>query len=1135
MWRDVSQLAGRSLRERKDLFTLTQERPKAIEIFYSYAHEDEWLRQELDKHLSSLKRQGLISVWHDRDIDAGTDWEHEVISHLNTAHLILLLISPDFIASEYCYGVEMARAIKRHEAGNACVIPLILRPTDWQGTPFGTLTCLPDPAIAVTSWPNRDEAFVNIIEGIRKALRTLRSVSSDRIAAPSPLWNIPYRRNPFFTGREDFLLRLRQTLTSAQKAALTQPQAISGLGGIGKTQMAVEYAYRYRESYQDVFWVEAETREEIVSGFVAIANLLRLPEKENPDQRLLITAVKRWLETHTDWLLVLDNADELAITADFLPAFHHGHILLTTRAQVMGEIAQGVIVEKMSSDEGASLLLRRAKMADTASTQEQAIAKKIAGMLDGLPLALDQAGAYIEETKCSLPEYMSIFQQQQRVLLGHRGGLAPTYPKSVATTWSLSFQKVERADHAAADLLRLCAFLAPDAIPREIIADGVAGFQRVRIAASNPLTLNAAIGELLKYSLVRRNPDQTLTIHRLVQAVLKEDMKKNIQRVWAKRAVVAVNRVFPDAVVEEWPRCESYLVQAQACAVLIGQYHIVSAEAARLLYQAGRYLHDRASYQQAEAFYKQALAIYKKAEGAEHAPVAMVLHEYGRLLHDQGQYKQAEPLYQQALAIRERALGSQHPLTAQTLNLLGKIYHDQGHYDQAEPLYLQTLAIWEQQLGPLDSKTALILNSLARLYRAQGRYEQAETYYRRSLTIREHTLGAQHLDTAQSLTNFGSFCRALGRYDEAEPLIRRALGIRELVLGPEHPITATTLDALGRLYHEQGRYEEAEPLYRRALAIREKLLGDPHLHTAVTLHNLAGLCSDQGRYEEAEPLYQRALAIREQVVGPQHPDTIRVLQDLTALRQKLSGQQKSTHLLVNREKFQESMQRNAETSYGLTLTIGLPFPDDICLRIKDIQNRLERLSPEKFAWYQREQLHATVVAPLRGRYRETPPLQRDELPTDLEGFVRDVNALFNSVQPFRLKLAHVTITEDGLVVVAGNATIEKSAFHLPGYAELDQPKHPHGGWYVTIGAVRTTELFASEEEQHTFERDFEFMRNRTIGRTTIAHVWLVHYAHRTLSRIMGKALFTLGGANAWEAEQLLETLSVGERNVREKQ
>jgi hypothetical protein len=190
----------------------------------------------------------------------------------------------------------------------------------------------------------------------------------------------------------------------------------------------------------------------------------------------------------------------------------------------MGEIAQGVIIEKMSDDEGALLLLRRAKVAN-ATTVEKTIAKKISEALDGLPLALDQAGAYLEETKCSVADYLNIYQRRQSVLLGRRGGLAPTHPQSVAATWSLSFQKIERADPAAADLLRLCAFFAPDAIPNEVIIDGTTDLNRVfRSIASDPLRLNAAIGELLKYSLIRRNPDQTLTVHRLVQAVLKEDM-----------------------------------------------------------------------------------------------------------------------------------------------------------------------------------------------------------------------------------------------------------------------------------------------------------------------------------------------------------------------------------------------------------------------------------------------------------------------------------------------------------------------------------------------------------------------------------------------------------------------------------
>jgi hypothetical protein len=480
-----------------DLFTLTS---KAIEIFYAYAHEDEPLRKELDKHLSLLKRQGLISAWYDHEINAGANWELAMSIHLNAARVILLLISPDFIASDYCYSSEMMQAMKLHETGNTCVIPLLMRPTVWQGAPFSKLRSLTDNVTAVTSWQNRDEAFVNITQGITNVIEALMPISPGLSPTATQHWNVPYKRNPFFTGREEFLLHLRKTLISAQKAALTQPQAISGLGGIGKTQMAVEYSYRYRDSYQYVFWVESETREEIISGFVAIANLLRLPEMDNPDQRLVIVAIKRWLETHTDWLLILDNADDLAMVADFLPGTNNGHALLTTRAQVMGEIAQGVIIEKMSDDEGALLLLRRAKVAN-ATTVEKTIAKKISEALDGLPLALDQAGAYMEETKCSVADYLNIYQRRQSVLLGRRGGLAPTHPQSVAATWSLSFQKIERADPAAADLLRLCAFFASD-----------------------PLRLNAAIGELLKYSLIRRNPDQTLTVHRLVQAVLKEDM-----------------------------------------------------------------------------------------------------------------------------------------------------------------------------------------------------------------------------------------------------------------------------------------------------------------------------------------------------------------------------------------------------------------------------------------------------------------------------------------------------------------------------------------------------------------------------------------------------------------------------------
>src|SRR5260221_11462403 len=222
----------------------------ALNIFFSYAHEDEKLREELEKQLSILRWQGLITEWHDRDIHAGTEWEHEINVHLDTAQIILLLISPDFLASHYCYSIEMTRALERHTAGEARVIPIILRPVEWEGAPFSKLQVLPTDAQPVTSWSDRDAALLNVIKGIRKAVDDLNiqrvkpqtsspstASTSATMTAPSPPWNVLPHRNPFFTGREAILTVLHTMFTSKGAATTAQPQAISGLGGIGKTQI----------------------------------------------------------------------------------------------------------------------------------------------------------------------------------------------------------------------------------------------------------------------------------------------------------------------------------------------------------------------------------------------------------------------------------------------------------------------------------------------------------------------------------------------------------------------------------------------------------------------------------------------------------------------------------------------------------------------------------------------------------------------------------------------------------------------------------------------------------------------------------------------------------------------------------
>jgi len=549
------------------------------------------------------------------------------------------------------------------------------------------------------------------------------SFSPEQLHKEKTIWTVPYSRNLFFTGRERPLASLHDNFTTSRAAVLTQAQAISGLGGIGKTQTAVEYAYRYREEYRFVLWANATTRETLIADFVTLAGVLDLPEKNEQDQNIIVAAVKRWLAQHDGWLLILDNADDLAMARDYVPTGGKGHILLTTRAQAAGAMARSIEVEKMDQEEGTVLLLRRARVLPENVPLEQAPevdrrnARTIVSEMDGLPLALDQAGAYIEETGCSVATYLDIYRKRRAELLQRRGGLKPDHPLPVAGTWSLSFQKVEAANQAAADLLRLCAFLAPDAIPEELITAGESDLgQNLQSLAEDPLKLQDAIGGLRKYSLVRRNPDQTLTIHRLVQEVLKASMNDETRRSWAERVVRAVNQAFPGEVsVVTWPQCKRYLPHAQACADLISEYALAFPEAALLLNQAAFYLYEHALYAQAEPLYQRALAIREKRLGPEHPHTAQSLNNLALLYKTQGKYEQAEPLYQRALAIREKGLSPEHPNTAQSLNNLAVLYYAQGEYEQAEPLLQRALAIRKKWLGPEHPNTATVRENYQRL------------------------------------------------------------------------------------------------------------------------------------------------------------------------------------------------------------------------------------------------------------------------------------------------------------------------------------------------------------------------------------------------------------------------------------
>jgi tetratricopeptide (TPR) repeat protein len=699
------------------------------------------------------------------------------------------------------------------------------------------------------------------------------------------LWNVPFARNPFFTGRDELLERLHTQLQTTQTAAVSQPQAVSGLGGIGKTQLAIEYAYRYASEYQAMLWARADTTEALNTSYTELARLLQLPQKDEREQEIIVQAVKGWFSTHPGWLLILDNADEPEVLTSFLPTKPAGHLLVTTRAADLTGLGMGfghsLAVETFSDELGALFLLHRSGLLPPDATLDQAEAearqraKAITQELGGLPLALDQAGAYMSKIGCGLVAYQERYRQHRAKLLRDRRN-KKEHPEPVATTWSLNFESVEKRNPAAADLLRFCAFLAPDDIPEELIITGAAELGSIlQDIASDPIQLDKAIGELLNYSLVRRNPEtKTLTIHRLVQAVLRESMDEQTRRTWAERTVRATNLAFPDVTdTEVWEQCERSLPHALACATFIEEYSFAFPEAASLLsYTAYCFGEDGedAHYAQAELLYQRALEIYKLL-GSEHPQIASILNDLASLYQDQDKYEQAELLFQRALAIREQQLGSEHPDTAISRYNLAALYVEQGKYEQAEQVLLHDLAIKEQQLGSEHPDTAISLNKLASLYQHQGKYTQAEQVLLRDLAITEQQLGSEHPDTAISLNKLASLYQHQGKYTQAEPLYRRALAIREQQLGPDHPHTAASLNNLASLYQDQGKYTQAEPLFIRYLEISEKLFGSEPLQIALIMNKLAGLYESQGKYAEADPLFDRVLAIFEQLMGSEHP------------------------------------------------------------------------------------------------------------------------------------------------------------------------------------------------------------------------------------------------------------------------
>jgi tetratricopeptide (TPR) repeat protein len=619
---------------------------------------------------------------------------------------------------------------------------------------------------------------------------------------PRPFIGVP-PRIASFTGRAEELDRLDAILMHDKAAAVTQAvgrAAVQGMGGVGKTSLAIEYAHRYRRLYAGVCWCPAETRAGLLSALATLGVTLGAVAPDEADvEKASKTALRRLNEQRATWLLIYDNVNEPEQVADLLPS-GGARVLITSRFSDWSELADEVALDVLPLEQAVVLLESRAGRSDASG------ARTLAEALGHLPLALDHAAAYCKRTQVRFSDYTAKASSLIATVPQGAG-----YPKSVAATFDLAIAQAVSQRAASEALMAFLAQCAPERIPM-LLVDGAIEDEGERLQA---------LVALAEVSLVKHDPfeDETeaVTVHRLVQMVaLARSEAKGMARAAADLVIARLMAIYPGdgySNPSSWHLCTQLMP------------HLFLQQAAGL---------------------------------DEHPKTAPdLLNRAGNYFHGRAVYPQAALLLREALSIREKQLGLDHPDTAQSLNNLAGLLRAQGDDAGARPLFERALAIREKVLGPEDHQTATSLNNLADLLRFQGDLAGARPVCERALAIREKVLGPEHPDTAISLSNLASLLQAQGDLAGAQPLYGRALAILEKALNSEHPNTNRGRRDLAVLLLASGEAADAFALGKTALAAHDKVLGPGHRWTKDSARVTADALDVLGRTEEAKALRGR--------------------------------------------------------------------------------------------------------------------------------------------------------------------------------------------------------------------------------------------------------------------------------------
>ncbi|KAI8930900.1 hypothetical protein NX059_011915 [Plenodomus lindquistii] len=731
-------------------------------------------------------------------------------------------------------------------------------------------------------------------------------------------WVMPLPRPRAFVGREMPLLQLSAHISSEDGQRL----AVYGLGGCGKTALALECAYRTREQQptRDIIWVPAFNRESFEQAYQEIATLLHIPNPGGKADIKELVKTRLSNERSGRWLMIVDNADDDSVLfgplqegdgakrlVDFLPRSSKGSIVFTTRTRAAAvKLAQSNVIalDKLNREEATDLLKTRLLSEHQQELQDEATVDEFLTMLAFFALAIVQAAAFMNTNGITLSGYISFFkssEQDATDLLSEEfedQGRYRDNKNPVATTLYISFEAIQEQNPLAAEYLSFMACVDSYDIPITMLP-----------AVGSKLEQTKAIGMLTAYAFIIERQEfeypqegthgssQAFDVHPLVHLAMRSWLKyHNNWKLWTERSLERLTNIVPYGDIETREDWTAYLPHAIKLLNLPDLHKV--EDKMSLLARVGRCEFSLGRYNAAEETYRKLVEERNKVSGHEHEDSLRARYWVAVTIGHQGKYSAAENMLRELLAVQEKVLGRTHPGTLNNLRLLAATI-GQRNGKEAEEMFKTTLESMKTVLGQDDPSTLKCMDGLAAILGAQGMYAKAEKTYRDVLAITE-TSGKDHLEILRTRCNLATALSLQGKFKEAEDIEREALVKRTSALGKEHPDTLTSMCHLACTLCDQGMYAEAGKMHRKTLALRERVLGKEHPDTINSVYKLGFALNEQTQYEEATQLYRRACAGYLETLGPDHPHTRNCLYRYSIIRQKYNDKSaEGDQLLLN--------------------------------------------------------------------------------------------------------------------------------------------------------------------------------------------------------------------------------------------